>query len=437
MVMGKIGLIVAREYNERVRKKSFIIATLLMPVFMVAMMLAPTLIMMKGGSDTKHIVVVDESRNGFVGERLEPSRSMEFRILEGMTLEQASEIYQDKSEAYGILFIGSNIENDYSNLLLINNTSGSVSIEDEITSQIENILHKKKLADLNIEGLDSLIESTNVHLGQIRTMKNNGTGNEETMEKTSSSISMIISLILGMTLYMILLLYGQMVMTSVIEEKQSRVIDVLVTSCSPFEMMMGKMLGIAAVAATQIILWGIIVMAASQMLLPIVTGSGSVDLATIEANPMMTSITDTLGNTLFILKMFGYMLLFLLGGFFFYASLYAAIGSAVDNTQDAQQFVSILVMPIILAIIIMMQAFNDPNGKLIFWCSMIPFTSPIVMMARIPFDIPDWQPILSLAILILSFIGSTWIAAKIYRVGIFMHGKKPTWKELMAWIRQK
>ena len=240
------------------------------------------------------------------------------------------------------------------------------------------------------------------------------------MELMSSDITTTISLVLGMTLYMLIIIYGQQVLASVIEEKQSRVLDVMATSCKPFEMMMGKILGIAAVAAVQVAIWCALISFASQFLMPI--------------NPI--SLPTTFG-VFYMLKLFTLLLLYIIGGFLLYASLFAAAGSAVDTNQDAQQFNTIIMLPIILGLIVMMSVFNDPNSSMALCFSIIPFTSPIVMMARIPFDIPFWQIAVSLIALYATFVLATWIAARIYRIGIFMHGKKPSWKDLGAWLKAK
>ena len=251
------------------------------------------------------------------------------------------------------------------------------------------------------------------------------------MESSSSGINYALGMILGMLLYMVIILYGQMVLTSVVEEKSSRVIDVLVTSCTPFQIMMGKILGIALVALTQIAVWAVLIISASKFLIPALF---SAEVAASN-DMMMQALVGTLGDTGYIASLFAYLILFILGGFLLYASLYAAAGSAVDSVQDGQQFNTIIMMPIILSLIIMMSVFNDPNSPIAFWASIIPFTSPIVMIARIPFGIPTWEIIVSLVTLYLSFVVVAWVAAKIYRIGIFMHGKRPSWRELGRWLR--
>ncbi len=428
MIMKKIYLIVSREYLERVRKKSFIVVTLLMPLFMIGMMLAPTLMMLySGGSEQKRVMVVD--RSGVVVDRLYSSPEVEYVDVSEMTKAEACAVYNDEGKAFGILYIGSVVDARDS-VQLITNTSSSMILEENIANQISSIIEQDKLLSYNIENIDEILASVKTDI-TLSTYLNDGSGEEATMESTSSSMSYILGIILGMLLYMIIIIYGQMVLTSVVEEKASRVIDVMVTSCTPFQLMMGKILGIAAVAVTQIAIWALLVLSASKFLLPALLPA---DVA-MTNDAMLSTILGTLGDVGYLAMLFTYMLLFILGGFLLYASLYAAAGSAVDSVQDGQQYNTIIMLPIILSIIVMMSVFNDPNSSLAFWTSVIPFTSPIVMMARIPFGIPTWEILLSLVLLYATFIFTTWLASKIFRVGIFMHGKRPSWKELWQWIR--
>lgn len=431
--MNNIKLIASREYSARVKKRSFIIATLLMPLFMIGMMVAPSLIMMSGKTETKHIVVIDDSPEKIVGRSLQSNASIEYELLENISKSQACIDYSDESKASAILYIGSNITDNPNDIQLFTNGSSSITTEENIKSEIERILSHEKIISFKIDNIEQILAEADVKISAIQTLKNNGSGDDNSMEKTSSGASFFLALILGMLLYMIIVIYGQMVLTTVIEEKQSRVIDVLITSCKPFDIMMGKIIGIVFVAATQLVIWAIIVICASQFLLPAIFSS-----EIIGGNmAMMSSVLSTFTNIGFISKLFFLLLIFIVGGFLLYASMFAAAGSSVDSVQDAAQFSSIIMMPIIFSIIIMMQVFNDPNSPLIFWFSMIPFTSPVVMMARIPFDVPTWQIILSILILYITFMVMTWVAAKIYRIGILTHGKKPSWKELGQWIKQK
>ncbi|MGB4671502.1 MAG: ABC transporter permease [Bacteroidaceae bacterium] len=433
--MSKINLILSREFTERVRKKSFIITTLLTPILMITLMAAPTLIMMLGKTSTKKVVVVDNSPERFVGRQLKSGSTVEFRLLDaGITAAEARAQYSNADRAYGILIIGSDILSNPGNLQLILNDASSMSVEESINGQIQDILRTERLSRYEIENIDRILADAGIRVN-VQTLKNNVLAtDEDSMEATSTTMSWLLGLTLGMLLYFILIVYGQQVLQSVIDEKQTRVLDVIITSCTPFELMMGKILGIALVAALQIVIWAVLVIGVSSFVMPLL-----IDPASVQAisDPMMGSAISSFTDVGFLLSLFVQLLVFAVGGFLFYASMYAAIGSAVDTPQDAAQFNSIIMMPVILAIIVMMNIMNDPNSGLVFWCSMIPFTSPIVMMARIPFGIPTWQVIVSIIVLFISFFIMTWIAARIFRVGVFMHGKKPTWKDLAAWIKMK
>ena len=428
--MKKIYLIVAREFTERARKKSFIVTTLLMPLFMIGMMVAPSLVMLYGGSEQKQVVVLDPS--GIVGSRLQSSQEVVFTLENDISKEEACRKYDAESGIFGILYIAEDVSQS-GNVQFITNASSSLMLEELISSQIKGIIEQEKLKErYNIDNLDQMLQDVATPI-LLNTFENNGTGNEEEMESTSSGINYILGILLGMMLYMVIIIYGQMVLTSVVEEKSSRVIDVMVTSCTPFQLMMGKILGIASVALTQIAIWAVLIIAASKFLIPSLFSANIA--ATSDA--MLQGVVGTLGDTGYMAQLLAYLILFILGGFLLYASLYAASGSAVDSVQDGQQFNSIIMMPIILAIIVMMSVFNDPNSPIAFWASMIPFTSPIVMIARIPFGIPTWEIVVSLVVLYLSFVLTTWLAAKIYRIGIFMHGKRPSWRELGEWLKIK
>ena len=428
--MRKIYLVVSREFMERARKKSFIVTTLLMPLFMIGMMVAPSLMMLYGGSEQKQVVVIDKT--GFVAERMISSEEVVFSTQNDLTKEEACQIYNAESGIFGILYINEDVKESGS-VQFITNSSSSLMLEELIQSQLKNIIEREKLkARYDIDNLDQMLADVATPI-TLNTFENNGTGNEEDMEITSAGINYILGIVLGMLLYMVIIIYGQMVLTSVVEEKSSRVLDVMVTSCSPFQLMMGKILGIATVALTQIAIWAVLVIAASKFLIPALF---SADIAAT-SDMMLQGVMGTLGDTGYITMLFAYLALFILGGFLLYASLYAAAGSAVDSVQDGQQFNTIIMMPIILAMIVMMSVFNDPNSPIAFWASMIPFTSPIVMIARIPFGIPTWEIATSLVVLYLSFVLTTWLSAKIYRIGIFMHGKRPSWSELAKWIKMK
>ncbi|MDY3932440.1 MAG: ABC transporter permease [Muribaculaceae bacterium] len=436
---SKIGIIIAREFLQRVTKKSFIITTILFPVLMIGLMIAPALIMAFSTTETKEIYVIDHS--GIVAQNLKSSDEVSFVIAD----EGASDTLRTHGNSYGVLFIGNNIVEKPGNVQLYTGEASSMAVERTITSQMEEIIKDEKLKQYNIENINEILRNveTTVTLQTFRTDSDN-----EESTSSSSMVSYAIGTLLSLVLYMFLLMYGQMVMTSIIEEKNNRVLEVMVSSVKPTQLMVGKILGIGSVAVTQIAIWGVLISSAVGILLPMLLpadimaqatalNAGTLDSSASNVDADLLGVIAAAGNVAYIVKLFALMAAFLLGGFLFYASMFAAIGSAVDNIQDASQLQTAAIMPIIIALVISMSVATDPNSPLAFWTSLVPFTSPMIMMMRIPFGIATWEIALSLGILYISIIGMIWIAAKIYRVGIFMYGKKPSLKELIRWINYK
>lgn len=426
-----------REFNERVRKKSFIITTILMPLLMAALMVAPSLIMLFAKGETKKIVVVDES--GIVAPALESNETVEFvTCAEGMDAAR-----EEARDMFGVLWIGGDIVANPSNVKLYANTSSSVTLEEAITSQMEDIIENHKLKAYDIDNLSQILDDvhTDVSLTTYRTDKSDSEGKAE-----SAGLSAGLGFIMGMVLYFFLILYGSMVMQSVIEEKSSRVMEVLVSTVRPFDLMMGKILGVAAVAAVQIVIWGVLICGTGALLLPAImpddvmsavtaVQSGAMDVSQSGMDANVVAMVSTVTDAGYIGKMFLYLLLFVIGGYLLYSAMFAAVGSAVDSVQDASQLQTPIMVPIILALLVMMTILNDPNSAIAVWCSYIPFTSPVVMMARIPSGVPAWEIALSLVLLFATFVLFVWLAGKIYRVGILMYGKKVTFKDLWKWLR--
>ena len=428
-----------REFKERVYKKSFIITTLLMPLLMVVISVAPTLIMVFAKGETKSISVIDNS--GIVAPRLESNDDVQFVTIPDGDLQ--TELKKSlESEEFGLLYIGEDVVKNPNNVQLYTNSSSSMLIEDAITDQIEEIVEADRLKEYNISDLKQILDAIEVDIS-LTTFRNDN--KEQTA--SSSAASSFIGIILGFVLYFFLVIYGSIVMQSIIEEKSSRILEVLVSSVRPFDMMMGKILGVASVALTQIAIWGVLLIVISAAVIPAVmpddilagveavkAGADAAALATdvdMEAITALASIMDT-G---YIAQIVVLLLLFMMGGFLLYAAMYAAVGASVDQAQDAQQLTTPIMIPIIFAFIILTMVMNDPNSPVVVWSSMIPFTSPIVMMGRIPSGIPTWEIVTSLVLLYATFIVMVWLAGKIYRVGIFMHGKKPTFKELYKWLK--
>lgn len=416
-----LSIVIAREYLERVKRKSFIISTLLVPLLMVALMVAPAAIMIFSEPESKTVAVLDDT--GLIYGRLSSNDEINF-IHAGEALDSA----RTNSSYDAILVIGSNaIERPERAVTLYSHGALTMNTDSYITSQVGDAIEDIRLEAYNIQDLDKILNEVKVDLSMpiIDIDKEEDTA-------TSSALSYILALIMDMLLYMFILIYGQMVMTSIIEEKTNRVLELVVSSVKPSYLMMGKIIGVGLVAVTQILVWLGIVALCSSWLVPMM---GSMPEGT--ENVEMAAVLGQLTDTGFIVSLMVYMLLFFIGGYLFYSAIFAAIGSAVDNIQDASQLTSIATVPVIIAIVASMSVINNPGSSLAFWLSLIPFTSPMTMMARLPFGVPVWETILSLAVLYASFMLLIWLCAKIYRVGIFMYGKKPSVAELIRWARYK
>ena len=440
--MGKIGIIAGREFNERVRKKSFIFTTILMPICLVAIMFIPALMMNISSDEKKEVLVVDQS--GLVGDRLQDDSILTF-TLSDQTAEEV--VGQQHEGLFGILIVGSDVLTNPSNVQLLTYESSTINIESSIAGQISSILESEKLKEYNIEDIDTILAAikTNVSLKVKQLDATSGDTKE-----SSSVLNIALAYIFGFLIYMFVFLYGNMVMQGVIEEKSNKVMEVMVSSVRPFELMMGKILGIASVAVTQFVIWVIFILlvgggAVSLLgLSDVVASAGAgVDPAVIAAaapidlDSEMVSIIATLTDPAYLLRILGGFLIYFIGGYLLYAAMFAAVGSAVDNEKDTNNLQLPITLPLMVALFVMLNAMQDPHGPLAFWCSMIPFTSPIVMMVRLPYGVPGWELALSIGLLVVTFVGMVYLAGRIYRVGVFMYGKKPSFKELAKWIRYR
>ena len=435
---SKIGIIIGREFNERVKKKSFIITTLLTPLLMLALIFAPMLIAGYSEESTKSIAVVDDSN--IIAQQLTNTDEISFEQTP-LPLEIARTEYSDH---YAILHIGRDIVNNPGDACLYTNGVAAMGTEQNIAAQLTLAVQKEKMKQHDIDW--QVMQQLNTRIA-LQSAKN--VQETETAESSSTVVASVLAYVLSFILYMFLLLYGVMVMQSVIEEKNNRVLEVLVSTVRPFDMMMGKILGVASVALLQIIIWIIFIGGIAYFVLPQVLPAEllaalemmkqGVPAAAIEGGEQMGMLQAImmLSNVKYIGGIIVWLLVFVFGGFLLYAAMFAAVGSAVDSPQDAQQLQTPIMLPIMLALFVMLTVINDPTSNVAFWFSMIPFTSPIVMMARIPYEIPLWEVCLSAALLYATFIAVVWGAGKIYRVGILMHGKKPNIKELLRWMRYK
>jgi len=435
---SKVGLIIRREYLQSVSKKSFIITTLLVPVLMLLLSVLPVVIMVFSGSDTKTVAVVDDS--GIIFENLADTETVKF-----VKAESAGDSVATGADVYGVLLVDKDIVERPSGVSLLTNEAALMAVESEICHQMENIIEDEKLKKLNITNLQEILAQVETTV-TLRTTRADSAGDESVSQSAGASYG--IGLFMMFLLYMFLLMYGAAVMNSIIEEKNNRVLEVMVSSVKPSELLVGKIVGVGLVAVTQIFIWGIIVALIMTLVMPAVIpgdvlsqasafNAGTLDSGAQTVDVEMLGMVGLLTNVGYMLKLFGYMLLFLVGGFLFYAAIFAAIGSSVDNVQDSAQLQMIPSIPIIAGLMIGLAVMADPESTFAMVMSLIPFTAPMVTIARIPFGIPDWQIWASAAVIIVSIAGIIWLSGKIYRIGIFMHGKKPTLKELAHWIRYK
>jgi len=411
--------------------------TLLAPLLMAAMFIVPVWIMTRDDAEEKVIAVVEDERNIFK-DVIPNSQYLKFEYLE---------------DAYAVLYISPKVAYIPNAVQLISHKQPPLDLTIHIANALEKEIEQKKLEAYDIKDLDKILKtvSTDIH---VQTIKISDDGTEK---ETSTGLAMGIAYIGGLLIYMLTFIFGAQVMRGVIEEKTSRVVEVIISSVRPFQLMMGKILGIGLVGLTQFVLWiiitAIIITAAQSFLLPDdidqttqaitenIMSSAPVEqtqvpvIQTQEVNEIQ-QIFNSLHNINWGLILTSFLFYFM-GGFFLYASLFAAVGSAVDNETDTQQFMMPITIPLILGLFVAMGAFQNPESSVVFWFSFIPLTSPIVMMARLPFGVPYWELILSMTILVLTFLGTTWLAAKIYRTGILMYGKKTTYKELWKWLKYK
>ena len=312
-----------------------------------------------------------------------------------------------------------------------------------VNQTLSKQLESEKLVSFNIPNLKEIIRESKINFN-VQTIKWSEDGKESA---SSATVASVIGMVFTFIIYMFIMMYGAMVMQGVMEEKTNRIIEVMISSVRPFDLMMGKIIGIGFVGLTQVFLWGII-----TTILVSVGGfmfSGGVDVASLQAGPQMgmmdanalasSSGNEIMGiiNSINIAEIGISFIIYFIGGYMLYASIFAAIGSAVDSQEDTQQFMAPVTIFMIFALYAGIYSMENPDGPLAFWCSMVPFTSPIVMMVRIPFEIPLWEKLLSVSLLYTSAIGIVWLSAKIYRVGILMYGKKPSIKEMVKWIKYK
>ncbi|WP_299362585.1 ABC transporter permease [Winogradskyella sp.] len=436
--MNHLPLIVKREYLTKVKNKSFIVMTFLSPLIMIALIAVVAYLSQLNNDKKRTISVLDET--GYLKDVFQNTENTTYNNLSDFSLEEAMTLVKE-TEEYGLLHIDKvdSLDEVSKNIKFYSEESPSLTVISGIERKIEKRLREMKL------------QKDGVTLAQIEASKTNVDITQESFDgEKTSKIDNIIKLafggIAGYLLFMFIIIYGNMIMRSVIEEKTSRIIEVIISSVKPVQLMMGKIIGTSLAGVTQFAIWVVL----GGVLMVVVSAIFGIDMsqASSQQQEIMNQAMQAEGtqaiaesilngiNNLPILNLVIAFIFFFIGGYLLYSSLYAAIGAAVDNETDTQQFMLPILMPLILAVYVgVFTVIEDPHGTVSTVFSFIPLTSPVVMLMRIPFGVPPWQQVLSLLLLIGSFMFAVWFAAKIYRVGILMYGKKPTYKELFKWLK--
>ena len=445
--MNKIGLIIKREYTTRVRKRSFIVMSILGPILFASLMVVPALIAMSEDQEVKRIAVVDSSH--LFMNVIPETEYLKFDYLENARLNDIKQTYSTGGY-YGVLYISHIVAFEPNSVVFYSDKQPNLATKMHISKAMENYVRDQKLKTYEIENLDNILKSVKTRIN-IRTIKISETGREK---ESHTGVAMAVGYIGGFLIYMFIFFFGAQLMRGVIEEKVNRIVEVIVSSVKPFQLMMGKIIGIAMVGLTQFMIWVVttflLVTLATTLIFPEMKMTATEQVISqdimssgpVEAKPEAKSedmdeimgFLSGLKDINFALTL-GSFIFYFLGGYLLYGALFASIGAAVDNETDTQQFMLPLTIPLILALLVLVNSINNPDSAISFWFSIIPFTSPIVMMGRLPFGVPDWEVGLSMALLVVTFIGMTWLAAKIYRTGILMYGKKTSYKEIAKWIR--
>lgn len=416
MNFKKVFLVLSREYATRVKKRTFLLMTFLLPILLVGIMVLPVLLTKKLQKE-KLIQVVDES--GIFEGKLPDNPKAKFEFSKEKIEDAKKNLKKEDNKYHAVLHIPKGTTSDLKKMEIYSENGISVELRQNLTFYISQILETIKLQKAGIEQTEILELKTPINI-ETRSLdeKNN-----------DSTASTVLGFALAFIIYFSIFLYGSQIMLGIIEEKNSRIVEVIISSLKPVELMMGKIIGVALVGLTQFLIWIVLVVTITT----IVFGSNPADAG---AAGGVVGITQILWQQDWVLIL-GTFLFYFLGGYFMYSSMFAAAASAVDNQADAQQFTLPITLPIIAALIFGQSILNDPHGNLAVILSMIPLTSPIIMVVRVPFGVPAWELVVSMVLLVAGFIFMTWIAARIYRVGILMYGKKPSFKDLGKWIFYK
>ena len=441
--MNRLFLIIKREYVQAVCKKSFIITTLLVPILSIALCgLLPHFLSQAKSTEQKVVAVIDQNPGAPYAAQIPASEEFLYKVLaNGDAQDDYRAIYQNSpQDLYALVVIPADFATS-TQVYIYSEKSVNGGLERQIARSLRNAVRQERIQSSGIDSLEQVIKYCDPEI----TTSNVKWGKEGEEIASSAEISMLIGIALAFLTYMFVIIYGSMIMNSVVEEKTNRIVEVIISTCKPIELMLGKIVGVALVGITQIVLWSVIlsvvgtIFGISSMATTMGGMSGAADALANTPMPQDNEVAQIVAVLLGIdyVQILISFVLYFIGGYLLYASLFAAFGSAVDQASDASQFTGPIIMIMLFALYAGMFCMENPDGPLAFWCSMIPFTSPIVMLARIPFGVPTWEIVLSGALLLATFVGVTYIAAKIYRVGILMYGKMATFKEIWKWMRYK
>jgi len=436
--MRNLGLIIERECSTRVKKKSFIILTLLMPLLFVGIAFVPLWLSTINESGTRNVAVIDET--GLYSSTFKSDENFNYQILTDKSKVDESKLGDD---LFAILQISEDLRENPRAITLTSKKQVSLELQQEIEKLLSDKVRQQYLEDLSsnrnvdtstIQSVKTILETdSKIRISTLRLDKDGG------YSETSTIVSTAIGFLFTILIYMFIMVYGGMVMQSVMEEKHNRIVEVMISSIKPVDLLVGKIIAVGLVGLTQLFVWVLLIGSLSFVGTYILGISSD---AVNAANTAMTASEDfdfaQISQMLFSINWFEILITFILyfiGGYVLYASIFAVIGASVDNEQDTQQFMMPITILLLFAFYAGIYSVSNPDGPLAFWGSFIPFSSPIVMMVRIPFGIPFWQIAVSLAILYATFIGIAYLASKIYRVGILMYGKKPTLKEIIRWAK--
>ena len=405
-----------------------------MPFLLILLGCIPVLLQMINTNDEKTVAVIDET--GRYGGAIKSDDQFDFEYYDQAKSGNARQLYDEKGkELYAIVIIPRDVEATHQ-LLVYSESAVSSTLIAHLERSMGKTLTDAKVRSYGIEGLEKILKECNVEVN-VRSIKWSDGGSEET---SSTDIAMIVGVALSMLSYFFVLMYGAMIMNSVIEEKTNRIVEVIVSSCKPLELMLGKILGVALVGFTQVAIWAVLLGIAGTVLGMGFIGSAVASPEAVDAAQAMAQSSQSDGFVEMLLsvnyvQILFFFVVYFIGGFLLYASLFAGFGSAVDQASDASQFTTPIMIVIIIALYASLACMENPDGDVAFWCSMIPFTSPMVMMVRLPYDVPVWQMALSVAVLYGTAIGLTALSAKIYRTGILLYGKKNSFKDVIKWIK--